>query len=76
MSVKINQVQCNRGELPVKYAECVANNPLLGRIEGEAKAIGWTDEEIRTMQLLTAVASNASLQARLQEMEKGLASRR
>ncbi len=59
MSVKAIQVSCSREELAIKYAACIAANPLLSRIEGEAKAIGWTDEEIRTYQLLTAVQSNA-----------------
>jgi hypothetical protein len=69
---KINQVQCTREELPLRYAELLNRNPLLGRIEGSAKAIAWTDLEIRTYQLLTAVASNASLQQRLIELETAL----
>jgi len=70
---KINQVQVTREELPIRYADLLHKNPLLGRIEGGMKVIGWTDLEIRTAQLLTAVASNASLQQRLRELEESLA---
>lgn len=70
---KINQVQVTREELPLAYVDLLRKNPLLGRIEGSARTIGWSDLEIRTMQLLTAVNSNASLQQRLRELEASLA---
>lgn len=66
------QVQCDQAELPARYAECVQKNPLLARIEGTCKTIGWTEVEIRTIQLLTAVQSNASLQARITDLEQAL----
>jgi hypothetical protein len=67
-----NQVQVTREELPIGYAELLNRNPLLGRMEGECKLIHWTDLEIRTAQLIVAVASNASLQQRLLELEQSL----
>ena len=65
-------IVCSREEVVYRYAELLRDNPLLARIEGQCKAIGWTDEEIRTLQLIVAVSSNASLQQRLKEVEKGL----
>lgn len=62
-----------REDVPFAYADLLEKNPLLGRIEGSLKAVHWTDLEIRTMQLLTAVASNSSLQQRLKELESNLA---
>ena len=71
----VNQISLPREKLPTAYAECLKNNPLLGRIEGAAKTIQWSDLEIRTLQLLTAVQSNASLQQRLRELEQSLGKR-
>ena len=65
-----NQITASREELPRLYAEVLSQNPLLGRIEGALRTINWTDEEIRTYQLLTACKSNASLTARLREVER------
>ncbi len=62
-------VSVEREQLPLLYADLIMQNPLLGRIEGACKPILWTDEEIRTLQLLTACKSNASLQQRLRELE-------
>lgn len=73
---KTIQVQATREELGIKYAECVANNPLLARIEGQCRSLGWTDAEIRTMQLLTAVASNADMLRRLREYELNITSKK
>lgn len=70
--MKVNQVSIEREQLPIEYADLLNKNPLLGRIEGSAKTIGWSDLEIRTFQLITAVASNASLQQRLTELESKL----
>ena len=69
----VNQVQTTREELPLRYQQLLIDNPLLGRIEGSCRTIAWTDLEIRTIQLITAVQSNASLQARLRELEQSLA---
>lgn len=68
----VQHVTCARHELAGRYAACVAANPLLARVEGACRSDGWSAEEIRTMQLLVAVASNASLQARLTELELAL----
>lgn len=54
------------------YAEILAQNPLLGRIEGSLRTLGWSAEEIRTYQLLAACKSNASLTQRLKELELSL----
>lgn len=52
------------------YAELLKQNPLLGRIESACKdLLNWTDEEIRTLQLLTALRSNSSLMERVKELE-------
>lgn len=72
---KITQLECRREELPGLYAEVLQQNPLLGRLEGKLRAIGWTDEEIRTVQLLAACKSNASLMQRLKEIETSLGRR-
>lgn len=69
-----SEVSCAREDLAGRYAECVRDNPLLARIEGRCRGIGWSAEEARTFQLIVAVASNASLQRRLAEVERGLAS--
>ncbi len=66
----IPQVSVTREQLPDRYAEIVCQNPLLARVETETKLIGWTEEEIRTFQLLLACASNASLKARVAELER------
>jgi hypothetical protein len=66
------KVQCTRQDLPVRYVELLAQNPLLARIEGECRTVNWSDEEIRTIQLLAACASNASLTQRVKELESRL----
>ena len=66
------QVSASREQLPILYQEILNQNPLLGRIEGECKTVGWTDVEIRTIQLLAACKSNASLTERLQQMERSI----
>lgn len=66
---KIVQAEFTRETLPGQYVDLLLRNPLLARIEATLRSMGgWTDEQIRTAQLLTAVTSNASLQARLAEM--------
>lgn len=70
--MKTVQVKSTREELPIKYAEVLAQNPLLGRIEGSCRAVLWSEVEIRTLQLLAACASNASLIQRLTELEERL----
>ncbi len=69
---KEKQISLTREELPIKYAECVAQNPLLARIEATGRSLGWSDEEIRTYQMLTVCVSNASLMRRLRELELGI----
>jgi hypothetical protein len=69
---KIKQVEGNEESLPQQYRECLLRNPLLGRIEGAQKAVGWKELSIRTFQLLVAVKSNASLQQRITELEQEL----
>lgn len=71
--VRINQVTASREDLPKLYAEVLGQNPLLARIEGALRTAGWADEEIRTFQLLAACRSNASLTARLRELETAIA---
>jgi len=66
------QIQVTREQLPDRYKEILQQNPLLARTEVETKLIGWTDEEVRTLQLLLACASNASLTQRLLELERSL----
>ena len=73
MGKSVVQVQASREDIPKLYLEVLAQNPLLGRIDGECRNIGWTDEEIRTLQLLAACRSNASLTQRLRELEQSLA---
>ena len=68
-----NEFTCSREDIPRLYVEAVAMNPLLGRVEQELKSANWTDEEIRTLQLLAACKSNASLTKRLQEVENRIA---
>lgn len=69
------QISTKREELTSRYAEILSQNPLLQRVESQLKIINWTDEEIRTLQLLLACASNASLQQRLMELERSLTAR-
>jgi hypothetical protein len=69
MADKTVQVSASREDLKGLYREVLDQNPLLGRIEGSLKAMGWTDEEVRTYQLLTACRSNASLMERCKEVE-------
>lgn len=63
------QLTFTKEELPMRYLEIKLQNPMLERMEKDLKLSGFTDEEIRTMQLLIACASNASLQQRIKEME-------
>lgn len=67
--IQVIQVTATRESLPLQYLECVEKNPLLARMEVQTKAVGWTDFETRTLQLLTVVQSNASLQGRIKELE-------
>lgn len=69
MQPSVKVVVAPRDELPKLYAELLVQNPLLARIEGQCRAIYWLESEIRTVQLLTACASNASLTARVKELE-------
>ena len=71
--VENNQISCSREEVRLIYGQLLAQNPLLERIERECKTIGWTDREIRTMQLWAACKSNASLTERLSELERSIA---
>jgi hypothetical protein len=66
---RVIQVKANKDELEPQYKQSLEANPLLARIEVQCKAVGWTDFEIRTFQLLTAVQSNASMSQRIQELE-------
>lgn len=72
MNVKTTQVSITREQLPIAYAELLNQNPLLARVEGETRSLLWSDAEIRTLQLLVACRSNASLLARLTELERSL----
>ena len=63
----------SRDALPAAYASVLTQNPLLARAEGEMRSHQWTELEIRTIQLLTACRSNASLTQRLKELEESLA---
>jgi hypothetical protein len=69
----MDQLSVSREDLSTRYAEILFQNPLLKRVEVETRLIGWTDEEIRTFQLLLACASNASLKQRLGEVESRIA---
>jgi hypothetical protein len=62
-----------REELPARYREILEQNPLLARLAGEVRGIGWTDNEILTVQLLAACSSNASLTERVRLLEGALA---
>jgi len=65
----MERVSVTREELGLRYQEILFQNDLLARVEKETRLIGWTDEEIRTFQLLLACASNASLKNRVIELE-------
>lgn len=65
------QISASREDLPGLYMEILQQNPLLARVEGTMKSIGWSDLEIRTYQLLAACASNASLMAALDQKRIG-----
>lgn len=67
------QLTVTRQDLRIRYAEILAQNPLLARTEGECRSIGWTDEEVRTLQLLLACKSNASLTELVKLLEGGMA---
>lgn len=69
---KVIQVEASREQLPFLYDDLLAQNPLLGRIEGQCRTVNWTNDEIRTLQLLAACRSNASLTKRLKELEDSL----
>jgi hypothetical protein len=69
---RVVQVELTREGLAAQFRAVLddpANN-LLVRVERELKAIGWTDEEIRTAQLLIALRSNASLKAHAEQLER------
>lgn len=65
----MDKLSVTREDLPLRYAEILFQNPLLERVEKETRLISWTDTEIRTLQLLLACASNASLKQRVIELE-------
>ena len=69
---KTIQITASREDLPRLYREVLDQNPLLARIEAECRTVNWADEEIRTIQLLAACRSNASLTERLQQLEHAL----
>jgi hypothetical protein len=73
---KVTQAQFTRESLPHQYRQMLLepSNGLLARMEGQMKSMipPWTDEEIRTAQLLVALVSNASLYSRLLELEASL----
>jgi hypothetical protein len=69
----LNGFNCSREDLPRLYSEITRQNPLLGRIERELRLIGWTEEEIRTIQLLAACKSNASLTEYAKSIENRIA---
>ena len=71
-AAKVLQVSVTREELPIAYRQLLLENPLLARIEGETRTLGWSDEEIRTLQLLAACRSNASLMNRVLDLERML----
>ena len=59
------EISLSKEQLKEEYLDLLIKNPLLARIEGAGRTAGWTDEQIRTYQLIIAVRSNASLQDRL-----------
>lgn len=63
------EVSASREDLPGLYLKVLQQNPLLARLEGTLRGLGWSETEIRTYQLLTACASNASLKAALEQKE-------
>lgn len=68
-----NNITFTRDSLAHHYADALNQNPLLARIEGQLRSLGWSDSEIRTVQMLTACRSNASLTQRLRELERRIA---
>lgn len=64
------KLEITREQLSVAYAEVLAQNDLLARVEGQTRTLGWTDQEIRTVQLLLACKSNKSLSDRVRELER------
>lgn len=63
------QLSVDRDQLTPVYIDLCVKNPLLARLEGQVKSYGWTDLEIRTLQLIAACNSNASLHQRIQDLE-------
>lgn len=72
---RVKQVELTREGLAAQYREVLSHpdNGLLGRMEGALRDNKWTEEEIRTAQLLTSMRSNASLLARVRELETAVA---
>lgn len=68
-----NEVKFTKEELPLLYQQLLKQNPLLARTEGAAKVQQFTDLEIRTIQLLLACKSNASLTQALDDARKSIA---
>lgn len=64
------EVSFTREQLAVVYVELLVQNPLLARLEGQCRSLGWSDAEIRTVQLAIACKSNAGLVASVQELER------
>lgn len=56
-----HEFSASQGDLPGMYQEVLRENPLLRRIETQLKLLAWTEEQIRTFQLLVACQSNATL---------------
>lgn len=73
MSQPTQQVSFTREQLAIVYAELLAQNPLLARMEGQCRSLGWSEAEIRTAQLAIACTSNAGLTARVRELESSIA---
>ncbi len=69
-NVTVKQVSLTRDQLKPEYEALLRKNPLLARIEAQTANVGWSAEEIRAFQLIVAVASNASLQQRIMELEQ------
>lgn len=64
--------QFTRDSLTPRYREFVAQNDLLARLEAQLQPLGWTKEEILQSQLIMAVESNASLSARVKDLEQSV----
>lgn len=69
----MDQLTFTREELGLLYRDLVFQNPLLERVEKQLRIIGWTEEEIRTAQLLLACRSNASLTEYAKSIENRIA---